>query len=494
MTKRRSGILLHLTSLPGPHGHGDLGPRAREFVEWLASAGQRTWQMLPVVPPGFAGSPYDGRSAFAGSPWLVSLEDLGRDGLLQPDELVASFSPERADCEGAGAFREQRLRLAAERFLRTASGREALAQFRSESSSWLLDWARYSALRRAHGDRDWSVWPEEIRRREPAALAEIDRALAEEIAVHEVIQLWFQRQWLELREHCRAHSISLLGDVPMFVAYDSSDVWQDPTAFLLDEHGIPKVVAGVPPDAFSDTGQLWGNPLYDWERMRASGFEWWLRRFESSLGRFDRVRLDHFIGFHRYWEIPRTAKDARVGRFVSVPGAELFQAARKRLGGLPFVAEDLGVVTDEVKALRDSFELPGMRVLQFAYDEDEPNDYRPERYVANTVVYTGTHDNDTTRGWLEHAKPETRARVQRAVGADSTEPLHFAVMRMAARSVANDCVFPMQDALGKGSEARMNTPGTTVGNWTYRIQNEDLGREVAERMRLLAHETGRIPT
>jgi 4-alpha-glucanotransferase len=493
MTKRGSGILLHLTSLPGPHGHGDLGPHARAFAEWLASAGQKTWQTLPVVPPGFAGSPYDGRSAFAGSPWLVSLEDLARDGLLEPEELAASFSPERADHEAAMAFREARLRLAATRFLRRSGAEEELARFRRKSSGWLLDWARYSALRRAHGDRDWSAWPSEIRRREPTALETADRELAHEIELHEVIQLWFQRQWAELRAHCRAHGVSLLGDVPMFVAYDSSDVWQNPEAFLLDENGFPRSVAGVPPDAFSESGQLWGNPLYDWERMRASGFEWWLQRLEASLERFDRVRLDHFIGFHRYWEIPRTAKDAREGRFVNVPGAELFEAARKRLGGLPFVAEDLGVVTDEVKALRDCFELPGMRVLQFAYDDDEPNDYRPERYVANTVVYTGTHDNDTTRGWLDHAAPRTRERVLSAVGGEGTEALHLAVMRLAAGSVADSCIFPLQDALGQGSEARMNTPGTTLGNWCYRVRAEELTPSIAGWLRALALGTGRLP-
>jgi 4-alpha-glucanotransferase len=368
-----------------------------------------------------------------------------------------------------------------------------LEAFRRENASWLLDWARYSALRRAHGDRDWSAWPDDIRRREPAALERVDDELGQQIRFHEIVQLWFHEQWSELHGVCSKEGVSLLGDVPMFVAYDSADVWQNPSAFLLDESGMPHVVAGVPPDAFSETGQLWGNPLYDWEHMRASGFDWWLRRLESSLARFDRVRLDHFIGFHRYWEVPRTAEDARQGRFVLVPGAELFHAARTRLGGLPFVAEDLGVVTDEVKALRDAFQLPGMRVLQFAYDDDEPNDYRPERYVANTVVYTGTHDNDTTRGWLDHAPTATVERVRRAAGGDDDEPLHFRVMRMAAGSVANECIFPLQDALGQGSEARMNTPGTTVGNWSYRVRSDQLSESVAERMLLMARESRRVP-
>lgn len=491
MIQRGSGILLHLTSLPGPHGHGDLGPAARAFVEWLARAGQTTWQMLPVVPPGFAASPYDGRSGFAGSPWLVSLEDLSADGLLEPAELEANFDPARASFGAATAFREQRLRRAGERFLQSSERCARLEHFRSDNRAWLGDWALFAALRAAHGETDFCAWPSELRTREPNALGRARRELQSEVAFHELCQLWFHEQWTRLVSHCRRHSISLLGDVPMFVAHDSADVWQNPELFLLDEAGQPRAVAGVPPDAFSETGQLWGNPLYDWERMRSTGFRWWLDRLASSLARFDRVRLDHFIGFRRYWEIPAQATDARLGRFMHVPGEELFEAAKQRFGGLPFVAEDLGVVTDEVKALRDRFELPGMRVLQFAYDSDEPNDYRPECYVPNTVVYTGTHDNDTTRGWFEHAPASTRERVLQAAHSRGRE-IHWDLMRLAAGSIANLCVFPLQDALGQGSEARMNTPATTSGNWCYRVRREELSVEVAERLRKLSDETGRI--
>jgi 4-alpha-glucanotransferase len=482
---------LHLTSLPGPHGHGDLGPAARAFVEWLARAGQSTWQMLPVVPPGFAGSPYDGRSGFAGSPFLLSLEDLASEGWLSPEDLTADFDPGRASFEGAAELRSDRLRRAAERFRKDGAASARLEHFRAENAGWLADWALFAALRAAHGGTDFCEWPAELRRRDPDALEHARHDLADEVAFHELCQLWFHEQWERLVAHCRAHAVSLLGDVPMFVAHDSADVWQHAELFLLDETSRPRAVAGVPPDAFSETGQLWGNPLYDWERMRSTGFRWWLDRLASSLGRFDRVRLDHFIGFRRYWEIPVHATDAREGRFVHVPGEELFEAARARFGGLPFVAEDLGVVTDEVKALRDQFELPGMRVLQFAYDSDELNDYRPERYVANTIVYTGTHDNDTTAGWFQHATDSTRARVLAAVATDGRE-IHWDLMRLAARSVANECIFPLQDALGQGSDSRMNTPATTVGNWRYRVRSEELSADVAARLRQLTEESGRI--
>lgn len=488
--ERASGVLLHPTSLPGPHGFGDLGAGARAFADYLAAAGQTWWQMLPVVPPGFSGSPYDSPSSFAGSPWLVSLSDLADDGLLTQAEVEAS--PTGAGFGEVQRFREERLRSAFGRARsRNATADQAeLAELRV-SNPWLADWALFSALKAKHPG-SWTEWPEPLRRHAPEALATARRELEEETLYHEHVQLWFRRQWRRLREHCRARGVALLGDVPMFVAHDSADVWSHPEAYFLDDAGRSTVVAGVPPDPFSATGQLWGNPIYRWDYMQQRGFDWWLERLGVTLERFDAVRLDHFIAFRRYWEIPAGSSDARVGRFVQVPGEALFERVREVFGGLPFVAEDLGIVTPEVHALRDRFQLPGMRVLQFAFGSDEPNDYRPHRFVRNTVVYTGTHDNDTTVGWYASASDAERLRARSYLGA-SGEEIHWDMLRAAAASVANLAVFPIQDALGLGSEARMNTPATVEGNWAFRVRAEQLGPDLADRLRALSGLYERTP-
>jgi 4-alpha-glucanotransferase len=385
------------------------------------------------------------------------------------------------------------LRLATQRSL--ARGRkEDLVELERlrEEEPWIDGWALWCALTRAHHGASWVDWPEPLRKRDHAALARARRDHAQEIAVHEHAQLWFRRQWRRLREHCRRHGVALLGDVPMFVAHDSADVWCNPELFYLDEAGRSTVVAGVPPDAFSETGQLWGNPLYRWERMQERGFGWWLERLGVTLARFDAVRLDHFIGFRRYWEIAAGAEDARVGRFVRVPGEQLFEAARNAFGALPFVAEDLGILTDEVHALRDRFELPGMRVLQFAFGSDDHNDYQPHRYVRNTVVYTGTHDNDTTAGWFEKAPESERTRVMRYLGCDGRN-IHWDMIRTALSSVANLAIFPLQDALGLGSGARMNTPATVTDNWSWRVRADQLTPELAESLRALSGLYERTP-
>jgi 4-alpha-glucanotransferase len=480
--ERTSGVLLHPTSLPGPFGSGDIGPAARVFVDWLAAAGQTFWQMLPIVPPGFNASPYDSPSSFAGSPWLVSPRDLAEDGLLDEDALAAP------------APRQSLLESAFERFRQrnAAADRRDLEQLRSEHGSWLEAWTLFSALRADHGDQVWTAWPETFRRREPAALREARRKYADEIAFHEFVQLAFDRQWRRLREHCRSRNVALLGDVPMFVAHDSADVWKNPELFQLDDAGASTVVAGVPPDAFSTTGQLWGNPVYRWARMQKQDFSWWTERLGLTLARFDAVRLDHFIGFRRYWEIPADAGDARAGHYVDVPGEAFFDAVRGALGGLPFVAEDLGMVTPEVEALRDRYELPGMRVLEFAFGSDESNDYRPHRFVKNAVVYTGTHDNDTVVGWWQHASKAERERVQRYFGCDGRD-IHWTLIRGALASVANAAIFPLQDALGVGSSGRMNTPGTVDGNWRWRVEAAALGPALAERLRTLCHDYERTP-
>jgi 4-alpha-glucanotransferase len=484
LEQRSSGILLHATSLPGPYGAGDLGPAAYAFADWLAAARQSWWQLLPVGPPGTGGSPYDSPSSFAGSPWLISLELLVRDGLLDAHEIAPRGlgATGRARLSESERFREPRLRLAFERFRgrRGRSLQRELERFRSEAADWLDDWALFSALRQAQPGVCWTAFAPELRDRRPAALRRARQALEHELAYHRFVQLLFARQWSALREHCGQLGIALLGDLPMFVAHDGAEVWAQRELFLLDAKGERTAVAGVPPDAFSAQGQLWGNPLYRWARLRKSGYAWWIARFRATLSRFDAVRLDHFIGFRRHWEVPAHARSAKRGRFVRVPGEELFERVRLELGGLPFVAEDLGLVTEEVHALRERFGLPGMRVLAFAFGGDG-SDYLPHRYPRKTVVYTGTHDNDTTVGWFSSLRAAERARVLRYVGGSGRE-IHWDLIRLASMSVANLALFPLQDVLGLGSAARMNSPGTTRGNWGWRFQSKQLSRPLAERL------------
>lgn len=504
LEQRRSGILLHPTSLPGDHGHGDLGPEAHDFLRFLARAGQSLWQMLPVVPPGGGDSPYDSPSSFAGSPELVSLRYLVEDGLLDASALAA---PERLrQCERArfGAarrFRARRLRQAFARF-QAGAQRHGLEELRERERFWLPDYALFAALKDEQRGRPWFHWPVELRRREPQALEQARVRLSEEIAYHEFVQLMFDRQWQRLRGHARHRGVLLLGDMPMFVAHDGADVWQHQELFLLDEQGERRGVAGVPPDYFSAEGQRWGNPLYDWSRLRETGYSWWIERLRSNLRRFDALRLDHFIGFQRYWEIPTHSPSARDGRFVEVPGHDFFTRVREALGELPFIAEDLGIVTPEVERLRDDFELPGMRVLAFAF-ADGAQAYLPHRFHARCVVYTGTHDNDTMVGFLD---AETRAtspaereqlarRRERALaytGSDGRQP-HWDLVRSALGSVANTAIFPIQDVLGLGSEARMNVPGTAHGNWGYRLDPKLLSSTVAAKLARLTETYERFP-
>jgi 4-alpha-glucanotransferase len=503
--QRRSGILLHPTSLPGDHGHGDLGVEAHLFLRFLASAGQSLWQMLPVVPPGGGDSPYDSPSSFAGSPELVSLGYLVEDGLLDPADLVAPArlrACERARYASAKRFRARRLRKAFQRY-QAGVARHGLDEFRERERFWLSDYTLYAALKQARRGQPWYHWPTELRRREPRALEAARAELSTEVAYHEFVQLMFDRQWQRLRGHARHLGVLLLGDIPMFVAHDGADVWGHQDIFLLDEQGERRGVAGVPPDYFSADGQRWGNPLYDWARLRETGYDWWLERLRGNLRRFDAIRLDHFIGFHRYWEIPSHSPSAREGRFVEAPGHEFFARARAALGELPFIAEDLGIVTPEVEALRDAFELPGMRVLAFAFAEGAEA-YLPHRFNQRCVVYTGTHDNDTALGFLEAyeraSQPDERERLRRErdralayAGSDGREP-HWDLIRIALASVANTAIFPIQDVLGLGTAARMNIPGTAAGNWGYRLDAGLLSSKVAAKLARLTETYERLPS
>ncbi len=454
--------------------------------------------MLPVAPPGEGHSPYKSISAFAGSPLLVNLDALARRGLLGRGELEADAELGRGPVRYGAArrFRESRLRAAFARFEADGRLRRGFDDYRDRNRHWLPDFALFSALSRFHRSLTWTAWDPELRARRPAALARAERTLSKEIRFHEFVQFEFDRQWTELRDLCRRKGIGLLGDVPIFVAHDSADVWAHQELFHLDARGRPRVVAGVPPDYFSSTGQLWGNPLYRWSVLRARGYDWWLARLRQETERFDAVRLDHFIGFHNYWEVPGRARSARRGRWVPGPGAHFFERVFRELGRVQLVAEDLGVLTRGVEALRDRFALPGLKVLHFAFS---PGDEaaRPHRYPRHCLVYTGTHDNDTTQGWFRglsrnRAGRAERREVLRYLGSDGRE-IHWDLIRLAWMSQPDIAIVPAQDLLGLGSAARMNRPATSRGNWTWRLPPGALDGRLAERLVGLTLTYGRTP-
>ncbi len=505
--QRASGILLHPTSLSGGHGTGDIGPEARRFAHWLHVAGQSYWQMLPLCPPGAVHSPYDSSSANAMSPLLISLEDLALTGLVSRHELKVPTKlrpTKRADFEGAWAFKEPILRSAHDRFGAQASrsSKQAYEKFNHEQSGWLDDFALFSALRKVHNDAPWNDWERPYRDRQKRAMDNVRKALARDIDYYRFVQFQLDEQWTSLHQLCRELGIMLMGDLPIYVAYDSADVWANRSVFHLDAQGRRKCVAGVPPDYFSKTGQLWGNPLYRWDALRKTNFSWWTERMRVILRRFDATRLDHFIGFRHYWEVPANAKTAEHGRYVRVPAEAFFDSLKSSFGRLPLLAEDLGVVTEEIHQLRARLGLPGMRILQFAFDDPKGSDYLPHRFVADTVVYSGTHDNDTLMGWLHAAAPrnkkqaklqlQVRARALAYVGAGVSE-VHWDFIRLALESVAKTAVFPIQDILGLGSEARMNTPGTVNGNWVWRLAPQSLREVEALRLRDLCERYERVP-
>lgn len=473
---RSAGILLHPTSLPGGHGIGELGGEATEFVGFLRDAGQRLWQVLPLNPPDAAGSPYSSGSAFAGSPLLVSTDRLVRDGLVRRSEATDSAA---VDYPAAAARKERTLRAA----YAGSGGRhtEGVAAFREEQGYWLGDYALYRALKGRFGERPWNRWPQGLARRDPEALARARREFAEEVAFHEFVQYLFDEHWGEVRRAASREGVEILGDVPIFVSHDSADVWANQRLFHLDGGGEPSVAAGVPPDYFSETGQLWGNPLYDWERVAEEGYDWWVRRMRRALQLYDTVRVDHFRGFSAHWEIPADATTAKEGRWVDGPGARLFEALERELGELPIIAEDLGEITAEVEALRDGLGLAGMKVLQFGFSGPD-NPFLPHNYRhGNWVVYTGTHDNDTTAGWWRSASMGERGFARRYLGREYVGVRDL--IRLAYSSVAARAVVPMQDHLGLGSEARMNAPGTTQGNWSWRLGRGQLTPELASGIR-----------
>jgi 4-alpha-glucanotransferase len=495
MRERRAGLLLHPTSFPGPYGIGDLGPEAAEVLDWAAGAGFSLWQVLPLGPTGPGHSPYGSPSAFAGNPLLVSPQRLADDGLL-PRRLLGDVPPfptDEVDFPRVIAWKEGVLRASwgHVRERPPAGLEEELRGFAAapEQQPWLEDWALFCAIKEASGGRPWTEWPAPIARRQPEALADARRELAEEIAYHRYLQLLFARQWGEVRSQARRLGIRILGDLPMYVALDGADVWAHPELFRLDAAGRPTEVAGVPPDYFSATGQRWGNPLYRWDRMEADGFAWWIARVRANLGLADLLRLDHFRGFAGYWEIAAGEPTAAAGHWVQGPGVRFFAALREALGELPLIAEDLGEITPEVRELRSRLGLPGMKVLQFAFGEAD-SEHAPHRHDPGTVAYTGTHDNDTAAGWFASVSGAERGRFLAYFG-EGGEPAARKLVRAAFTSVADLAVVPLQDLLGLGSEARMNTPGGGEGNWRWRARREHFTAELAAWVRRLGELTGR---
>ena len=493
LNQRTAGVLLHITSLPGPHGMGDFGPDAFRFVDWLASAGQRLWQLLPTTPIGPGDSPYQGVSAFAGSPWMVALEPLIAKGWLAAPELP-DFDAQRVDYGRVTPWREEQLRLAARGFFGSASSadRAAFAVWCEAERDWLEDYALFMAIRTPRKGQPWWEWDAALARRDAAALAQARQDHAGELDFWRFVQWCFDEQVRALKAYANAKGVSIMGDLPIFVAHDSADCWSRPDLYHLDENFRTTVVAGVPPDALSTTGQRWGNPLYRWERMAEENYGWWTARVRRALAQVDVFRIDHFRGFAGYYEIPGDSPDAKRGRWVQGPGRALFDAIEQALGKLPIVAEDLGFITDDVHELRQACGFPGMKILQFGFGGDGTHEFLPHMWPRASVAYTGTHDNDTVRGWWDSASARERAFAGSYLACGEHD-VHWAMIRACCNSVANIAVFPMQDVLGLPSSHRMNIPGILGGNWGWRFSWQMVGSEPARVLGLITAASGRGP-
>ncbi len=491
--RRTSGILLHPTSLPGPNGSGDLGASSYHFVDWLVRAGQSLWQVLPLMPIGPANSPYMSVSAFAGNPLLVDLEELVRRGWLAPirDAERTGFDPHRINYSRVVPFRLDKLREAAKGFLERASVDEKaeFAAYCKAEKAWLDDYALFMALDERFPGRIWPDWDEGFARRDAQALAQARKDLASQIVFWQFVQWCFEQQWQSLKRYANERGVQIVGDLPIFVAHHSADCWARPDLFHLDEKFQPTLIAGVPPDFFSATGQRWGNPLYDWAAMDRSRYTWWIKRIKRQLALADVLRIDHFRGFAGYWEIPASEPTAVNGRWVQGPGKKLFAAIEKALGKLPIIAEDLGVITPDVVELRDGFGFPGMRVLEFAFADTPQHNFLPHNYVQNTVVYTGTHDNDTVPGWWVTCTEREREFARRYLETDGRD-IHWKFIHAAAMSVANMAIYQFQDVLGLDGRHRMNMPGY-IGYWEWRFTWDYVGSEPAERLSQLCALAGR---
>ena len=492
---RFAGVVLHPTSLPGPRGIGQIGARARAFASEVAAMGCSIWQVLPLGPTSYGDSPYQCLSSFAGNHLIIDLDDLVTDGLLLADDLAdyPVFNPIEIDYGQVFTHHNDLLRKVSSNFEARASEdhQAGLKAFRAESASWLNDYTLYMALKEAQEGCAWHEWEPAVVAREATVLAAARVQHAQSILHHEILQYLFFRQWGQLRQACAAAGVQIMGDIPIFVAHDSVDVWANQELFLLDESGNPTVIAGVPPDYFSETGQRWGNPLYRWDVMKADGYAWWCARLGTLMGLVDLVRIDHFRGFESYWEIQASEETAINGKWVPGPGADLFEAFTEAFGKTPIIAEDLGVITPEVEALRDSQELPGMKVLQFILGNEEP-EMLPDLFPERSVCYTGTHDNDTTVGWFTNAEDHEREAVKKHLNTEG-EKIAADFIHAAWHSPSYIAIAPMQDVFGLGSESRLNLPGRLGGNWRWRFLNDQLDSSIVAAMRAQSKSSGRLP-
>ena len=488
---RGSGILMHITSLPGAYGVGTMGKHAYEFVDFLNKAGQCYWQMLPLSPTGYGDSPYQSCSAFAGNHYLIDLDLLAEEGLLCEDEFAGIQWSVQEDKVDFGLLYQNRLsvlRLAYNRFTQ----KEELDNFCRSNSSWLSDFALFMALKDENGGKPWQEWPDALKHRQPDAMWEARQRLGEQIRFYSFVQFLFFKQWTKLLDYAHQKGIKVIGDVPIYVPLDSADVWSDPDLFLLDENLSPVAVAGCPPDTFSEDGQLWGNPLYRWDEMAKDGYRWWLRRLAAAGRLYDVVRLDHFRGFEAYWSVPYGHDTARHGQWIKGPGLAFVQAVKAGLPDTELIAEDLGFMTREVLELRKASGYPGMKLVQFGFDSDEQSEYLPHTYDHNTVCYTGTHDNMTTREWFDTANADVLEYAKTYMNLDKQDGYVWGMIRTAMSSVSDMCIVPMQDYLDLGAEARMNTPGTTGNNWTWRVADGCFTSELAEKIYRLTKCYGRL--
>jgi 4-alpha-glucanotransferase len=482
---RSSGIILHPTSLPSADGIGDFGPDAYQWVNFLSGSGCSLWQCLPLGPTGYGDSPYQCFSAFAGNPYLISPTLLLKDGLIDFNDLSdrPSFPAELVNFGDVIPWKLEILNRAYLHYHHEKPGeiKSDFEEFLHLNSDWLEDFSLFMAIKESQAGASWDHWPKALRLRSPEALRKFKTTHLEAVEKHSFRQFLFYRQWLALRTYANEKGIRIIGDIPIFIAYDSADAWSHPDLFFMDQQGLPKVVAGVPPDYFSPTGQLWGNPLYDWETHRKTGYSWWIQRFRSILKTIDIVRLDHFRGFAGYWEIPYGMPTAEIGRWVTGPGASFFEKLQTELGDLPILAEDLGEITPDVIELRDKFNLPGMKIFQFAFSSDSSNPFLPHNYPAHCTAYTGTHDNDTALGWY-HTAPEKELDFYRRYLARSGNDISWDMIRAVWSSVAVFAIAPLQDVLSLDSSARMNFPGKAYGNWTWRFKPQDLTDEIQIRL------------
>ncbi len=495
---RSSGILLHPTSFPSRFGIGDLGLEAYKFIDFLEKSYQQYWQVLPLGPTGYGNSPYMCYSAMAGNPLLISPEQLIDQGLLTEADFanLSGFSGDKVDFEQVATIKIDLLKKACNNFKTQASAiqQNEFAGFCESKAYWLDNYALFMALKDSQNNASWYTWEPELAKRQPEALERIQQQLTEEIFYYKFTQYEFFRQWSNVKSYANMRGIEIIGDIPIYVAHDSADVWANPEIFCLDEEtGAAAQMAGVPPDYFSATGQLWGNPVYNWEQLQKQDFKWWIQRFEAMLDYVDIIRIDHFRGFEAFWAVKQGEETAMNGEWIEAPGEELFDTIKQKLGKLPVLAEDLGVITPKVEALRDKYEFPGMKVLQFAFGSDPGNPFLPFNYPRNAVVYTGTHDNDTTVGWFNTASDWEKRNLLLYLGCVSPEGIHWDLIRLALSSIANQAIIPLQDILGLGNEARMNFPSVAEGNWEWRYQSEVLTEELGDRLKMLTKLCGRAP-